>query len=87
MSNHLYTRGAPVNIFYFKNWTQYYCEVRAIGGSISPVKPTTRFRGPYEAHALGGRASMAKLTPEERIEKARKAGKLGGRPRTLKKAA
>jgi hypothetical protein len=31
------------------------------------------FSGPYEAHAMGARAVNAKLTPEQRRAKARKA--------------
>lgn len=57
-----------------------------VGGSIVPVQPT-RFRGPYDAHSLGGKASAAKLTPEERKARASKAGQAFKRSRLLKKAA
>lgn len=46
------------------------------GGNIASVKKTStpkRFRGPYEAHSLGGKASWAKMTTAERSARARKA--------------
>jgi hypothetical protein len=43
------------------------------------------WRGPHEAHAMGGRASSAKLTFEERQEKGRKA--MASRWASKKKAA
>jgi len=36
-------------------------------------KGTGRFRGPYGAHSLGGKAAAANMTPEQRTARAAKA--------------
>ncbi len=51
------------------------------------MKKSSSFDGPFEAHAMGGRATAAKLTPEQRSARARKAVLARYAKAKLKKAA
>jgi hypothetical protein len=64
--------GVGGSLFFQKSygWGLYVFHFRVI---VEPVPQKIPFCGPFEAHAMGGRATAKKLTKKQRQANARKA--------------